>query len=85
MSSGASSKASPGRQPWVVYGLLKTEDAVSGTVSALTVGLSLVVFASLYVVLGAVDFVLMRRYARLDPPGAGRGDEEAAPEPAPAY
>ena len=75
-----------GRQPWVVYGLLKTEDAVSGTVSAWTVGLSLAVFASLYVVLGAIDFILMRRYARLDPPAAGRGgDAEAAPEPAPAY
>ena len=75
-----------GRQPWVVYGLLKTEDAVSGTVSAWTVGLSLAVFASLYAVLGLVDFFLMRRYARLDPPAAGRrGDEEAAPEPAPAY
>jgi len=75
-----------GRQPWVVYGLLKTEDAVSGTVSAWTVGLSLAVFASLYVVLGAIDFILMRRYARLDPPATGRGgDEEAAPEPAPAY
>ncbi len=75
-----------GRQPWVVYGLLKTEDAVSGTVSAWTVGLSLAVFASLYAVLGAVDFILMRRYARLDPPAAGHGgDEEAAPEPAPAY
>ena len=75
-----------GRQPWVVYGLLKTEDAVSGTVSAWTVGLSLAVFASLYVVLGTVDFILMRRYARLDPPAAGHGgDDEAAPEPAPAY
>ena len=75
-----------GRQPWVVYGLLKTEDAVSGTVSAWTVGLSLGVFLSLYAVLGLVDFVLMRRYARLDPPATGRGgDEEAAPEPAPAY
>ena len=75
-----------GRQPWVVYGLLKTEDAVSGTVSAWTVGLSLGVFVSLYAVRGLVDFVLMRRYARLDPPAAGRGgDEEAAPEPAPAY
>ena len=47
---------------------------------------SLAVFASLYTVLGLVDFVLMRRYARLDPPAAGRrGGEEAAPEPAPAY
>jgi cytochrome bd-type quinol oxidase subunit 1 len=50
------------------------------------VGLSLAVFVSLYTVLGVLDFILMRRYARLDPPAAGRsGDEEAAPEPAPAY
>ena len=69
-----------GRQPWVVYGLLKTEDAVSSTVSTWTVGLSLGVFVSLYAVLGVVDFFLMRRYARLDPPevGAGRGGGAAA-------
>jgi cytochrome d ubiquinol oxidase subunit I len=74
-----------GRQPWVVYGLLKTEDAVSSTVSTWTVGLSLGVFVSLYTALAAVDFYLMRRYARLDPPPAGRDDEEGAPRPAPAY
>ena len=49
-----------GRQPWVAYGLLKTEDAVSGSVSAWTVGLSLGLFASLYTVLGLVDLYLMR-------------------------
>jgi cytochrome bd ubiquinol oxidase subunit I len=74
-----------GRQPWVVYGLLKTEDAVSGAVSAWTVGLSLAVFVSLYTVLGGVDFWLMRRYARLDPPEVGREGEEEAPQPAPAF
>jgi cytochrome bd ubiquinol oxidase subunit I len=74
-----------GRQPWVVYGLLRTEDAVSSTVSAWTVGLSLGVFASLYLVLGLVDLYLMRRYARLDPPEVGGEDEEGAPRPAPAY
>jgi cytochrome d ubiquinol oxidase subunit I len=75
-----------GRQPWVVYGLLKTEDAVSGSVSAWTVGFSLGVFAALYTTLGIVDFYLMRRYARLDPSGvAPGGEQEAAPEPAPAY
>ena len=42
--------AEAGRQPWVVYGLLKTEDAVSTVVSAWTVGLSLGVFATLYAV-----------------------------------
>jgi cytochrome bd ubiquinol oxidase subunit I len=73
-----------GRQPWVVYGLLKTEDAVSSTVSAWTVGLSLGVFVSLYTTLGLVDFYLMRRYARLDPPEIEL-DEEGAPQPAPAY
>ena len=76
-----------GRQPWVVYGLLKTEDAVSSSVSTWTVGLSLTVFVSLYVVLGLTDFILMRRYARLDPPEPdGEGSEEAAPpQPAPAF
>jgi cytochrome bd ubiquinol oxidase subunit I len=74
-----------GRQPWVVYGLLKTEDAVSSTVSTWTVGLSLGVFASLYAVLGAVDFYLIRRYARVDPPEVGREGEEGAPQPAPAF
>jgi cytochrome bd ubiquinol oxidase subunit I len=77
--------AEAGRQPWVVYGLLKTEDAVSSTVSAWTVGLSLGVFASLYAVLGVVDLVLMRRYARLDPPEVGGEGEEGAPMPAPGY
>ena len=75
-----------GRQPWVVYGLLKTEDAVSSSVSTWTVGLSLTVFVSLYAVLGLTDFILMRRYARLDPPEpGGESGEEAAPQPAPAF
>ena len=73
-----------GRQPWVVYGLLRTEDAVSGSVSAWTVGLSLGVFVSLYTALFVIDVYLMRRYARLDPPEAGgEAGPRRAPEPAP--
>jgi cytochrome d ubiquinol oxidase subunit I len=68
-----------GRQPWIVQGLLKTEDAVSPTVSAWTVGLSLGVFAGLYATLGVVDFVLMRRYARVDPPDPSTIEAEAVP------
>jgi cytochrome bd ubiquinol oxidase subunit I len=68
-----------GRQPWIVQGLLKTEDAVSPTVSAWTVGLSLGVFAGLYGILAIVDFVLMRRYARVDPPDPSTPGTEAAP------
>jgi cytochrome d ubiquinol oxidase subunit I len=74
-----------GRQPWVVYGLLRTDDAVSGSVSAWTVGLSLGVFVSLYAALGGVDLYLMRRYARLDPPEVGDDGREGEPETAPAY
>jgi cytochrome d ubiquinol oxidase subunit I len=68
-----------GRQPWIVQGLLKTEDAVSPTVSAWTVGVSLGVFITLYALLGIVDFVLMRRYARVDPPGPSATEAEAIP------
>ena len=74
-----------GRQPWVVYGLLRTEDAVSSTVSAWTVGLSLGAFALMYTILGVVDLWLMRRYARVDPPPIGSEGEEGAPVPAPGY
>ena len=68
-----------GRQPWIVQGLLKTEDAVSPTVSAWTVGVSLGVFAGLYGILAVVDFVLMRRYARVDPPDTTPSEPDAVP------
>jgi cytochrome d ubiquinol oxidase subunit I len=57
-----------GRQPWIVQGLLKTADASSPSVSTWTIGVSLGVFAGLYGLLAVVDFVLMRHFARLDPP-----------------
>lgn len=57
-----------GRQPWVVFGLLRTEDAVSPTVSATEVLLSLVGFTLVYGVLAAVDGYLMFTTARSGPP-----------------
>jgi cytochrome d ubiquinol oxidase subunit I len=57
-----------GRQPWIVQGLLKTSQAVSPNLTTATVATSLGVFVLLYLTLGIIDFVLMRRYARLDPP-----------------
>jgi cytochrome bd ubiquinol oxidase subunit I len=71
-----------GRQPWIVQGLLKTSQAHSPNVSSATIAVSLGVFVVLYVVLGVVDFVLMRRYARLDPPALR---DETAAVPAPGY
>ena len=69
-----------GRQPWIVWGLLKTGDANSPIVSSTTLWLSLGTFGALYLVLTIVNFILLRRYARLDPPQVGgEGDEFAAP------
>jgi cytochrome d ubiquinol oxidase subunit I len=53
-----------GRQPWIVQGIQLTKDGVSPSIDTTTVAISLIVFLVLYGVLAAVDFVLMRRYAR---------------------
>jgi cytochrome d ubiquinol oxidase subunit I len=76
-----------GRQPWIVQGLLKTADANSPSVASGTITLSLAVIVILYATLGVVDFVLMRRYARLDPPErtAPGGDGGSAAMPAVGY
>ncbi|NLC55841.1 MAG: cytochrome ubiquinol oxidase subunit I [Armatimonadetes bacterium] len=56
-----------GRQPWIVFGLMRTEDAVSPSVSAASVLLSLVLFTLVYGVLMAIDIYLLRRYAKEGP------------------
>jgi cytochrome bd ubiquinol oxidase subunit I len=69
-----------GRQPWIVWGLLKTANANSPAVGTGTIVLSLGVFVLLYGALAVVDVVLMRRYARVDPPEiGGHGDEMPLP------
>ena len=71
-----------GRQPWIVQGLLKTSQAVSPNVGTATVATSLGVFVVLYLTLGVVDFILMRRYARLDPGDAtGPAAKPEVPQP----
>jgi cytochrome d ubiquinol oxidase subunit I len=60
-----------GRQPWVVQGLLLTKDAVSPTVSAWSVGLTLLGFTALYGALAAVEVTLMTRAVKAGPDPAG--------------
>lgn len=56
-----------GRQPWVVYGVMKTADAVSTSISATQVMLSLAGFTLLYGFLGAIDIFLLVKYAKKGP------------------
>ncbi len=72
-----------GRQPWIVYGLQKTEDAVSPTVSGGEVLFSLIAFSLLYGLLMVVDVYLLRRYAIAGIPLAPLDDPDDAPEEAP--
>jgi cytochrome d ubiquinol oxidase subunit I len=57
-----------GRQPWLVFGVLRTADGVSPSVGAASVLTSLIVFTVLYGALAVVDGVLMVRYAAAGPP-----------------
>ena len=56
-----------GRQPWIVFGLMKTEDGVSPNVTGLTVLLSLVGFTLVYGILAVVELKLLLKAAKSDP------------------
>jgi cytochrome bd ubiquinol oxidase subunit I len=53
-----------GRQPWIVYGVLRTKDAVSASITAGDLAISLVGFVLIYGALAAVDVFLLAKYAR---------------------
>jgi cytochrome bd ubiquinol oxidase subunit I len=68
-----------GRQPWIVFGLLKTSEAVSPTVGPVSVLISLIVFTLVYGALAVADVYLLVKYAKAEAtqePEAG--SEEAA-------
>jgi cytochrome d ubiquinol oxidase subunit I len=55
------------RQPWIVYGLQKTADAVSPTLSTGTVLFSLVIFILIIGALTAITGFLIRKYGTSEP------------------
>jgi len=59
--------AEVGRQPWIVYGVLKTTQAVSRSIDTLQVYASLAGFTLLYGGLGAVDIYLLSKFAKKGP------------------
>ncbi|HEY9076878.1 MAG TPA: cytochrome ubiquinol oxidase subunit I [Anaerolineaceae bacterium] len=61
-----------GRQPWVVYGLLKTADAYSPTVTSGMVLTSLILFILVYGALMFADIYLLVKYAKAGPASVGK-------------
>jgi len=56
-----------GRQPWIVYGVLKTADAVSKSISTAQVIASLLGFTILYGGLAVIDVYLLVKFSRKGP------------------
>jgi cytochrome d ubiquinol oxidase subunit I len=69
------------RQPWLVHGLLKTENAASPNLGAGTVLLSLIAFALTYALLMAADIYLLVKTAKAGPQSLEIGLEAPVPSP----
>ena len=59
-----------GRQPWIVQGLLKVEDAVSPNLTTVDLLISLIGYIMVYGSLGVAMFYLMKKYAIAGPDAA---------------
>ncbi len=70
-----------GRQPWIVQGLLKVQDAVSPNLTPLEILISLVGFVLLYGCLAGADVYLMKKYAVAGPDAAMQESEDVSPAP----
>jgi len=75
-----------GRQPWIVFGLMKTADGVSPGVTGLDVLISLIVFTLIYGVLAVVEFGILTRAVAAGPDTlVAANDEDDAEALAVAY
>ncbi len=74
--------AEVGRQPWIVYGLMKTSDAAS-PVAGTQVLFSLIAFFLVYGLLGAVGFYLMAKKAMAGPENGPAGTKTMGMDEAP--
>ena len=62
-----------GRQPWLVFGLLKTSDGVSPGTTGVEVLISLLAFTAIYGTLMVVEFRLILKAAQKGPDAPIRG------------
>ncbi|APG27943.1 cytochrome D ubiquinol oxidase subunit I [Syntrophotalea acetylenivorans] len=59
--------AEVGRQPWLVYGVMRTSEGVSTAINATQVVVSLIGFTLLYSALGFIDIYLLFKFSRKGP------------------
>jgi cytochrome d ubiquinol oxidase subunit I len=69
-----------GRQPWIVYGLLKVQDAVSPNLTTLDLLISLIGYTAVYGSLAIAMLKLMKKYAIAGPDGAVHESVDVEPE-----
>ncbi|CAB4329551.1 MAG: cytochrome ubiquinol oxidase subunit I [Actinobacteria bacterium] len=67
------------RQPWIVFGLMRTADGVSPSVSSVEVLISLVVLTLLYAALAVVEVGLIVKAVKIGPPTDVSVHDDAAP------
>lgn len=67
-----------GRQPWVVYGLMRTADAVTPSLVAGDVALSFAAYIVAYLVMYTGGFVLLRRMVLIGPEEAAEREADEA-------
>jgi len=68
-----------GRQPWIVYGLLKVQDAVSPNLTTLDLLISLIGYTVVYGSLAVAMVKLMLKYAKAGPDAAMHESVDVAP------
>jgi cytochrome d ubiquinol oxidase subunit I len=60
-----------GRQPWTVYGVMRTADSVSPSLTGQNVLVSLIAYGVVYLIIFPIGVALMARIVRIGPLGAG--------------
>jgi len=60
-----------GRQPWTVYGVMRTADSVSPSLTGQDVLISLIGYGIVYLIIFPVGLALMARLVRIGPLGIG--------------
>ncbi|MDP9862407.1 MULTISPECIES: cytochrome ubiquinol oxidase subunit I [Streptosporangium] len=74
-----------GRQPWTVFGIMRTAAAVSPGVDVTEVAVSLAGFTLIYAVLAVVEIRLLLKFIRIGPDDEGEPDRPADTVPALSY